>query len=211
LRERSSAPDGRHVRTSPFPTKSFSGHQRRFRKPVPIVGKLGKRCATIRGLSECRLPTRAVSSSRGTIAAYHAEVGHPVVRLLICDDAKQFKLVTEELGLCWIHDGRHYKNLEPWVDHHRQLLDAFLKRYWEYYKELLAYRQQPSAEEAMRLSGAFDELFSTVTGYAALDQRIAKTQANKGQLPMVLRHPEIPLHNNPAELGARAGGCASGW
>ena len=137
------------------------------------------------------------------IAAYHAEVGHPVVRLLICDDAKQFKLVTEELALCWIHDGRHYKNLEPCVAYHRQLLDGFLTRYWDYYKELLGYRQQPSAAEAMRLSGVFDELFSTVTGYARLDQRIAKTKADKGQLLMVLRHPEIPLHNNPAELTAR--------
>ena len=145
--------------------------------------------------------SRIVEAS--AIAAYHAEVGHPVVRLLICDDAKQFKLVTEELGLCWIHEGRHYKNLEPCVAYHRQLLDAFLQRYWDYYKELLAYRQQPSAEEAMRLSGAFDDLFSTVTNYDALDQRIAKTKANKGQLLMVLRHPEIPLHNNPAELGAR--------
>jgi hypothetical protein len=145
--------------------------------------------------------SRIVEAS--AIAAYHAEVGHPVVRLLICDDAKQFKLVTEELGLCWIHDGRHYKHLQPCVAYHGQLLDAFLKRYWDFYKELLAYRQRPSAAEAMRLSGAFDELFSTVTGYAALDQRIAKTKANKGSLLMVLRHPEIPLHNNPAELGAR--------
>jgi hypothetical protein len=146
---------------------------------------------------------RSRIAEASAIAAYHAEVGHPVVRLLICDDAKQFKLVTEELGLCWIHAGRHYKNLEPCVAYHRQLLDAFLQRYWDYYKELLAYRQQPSAEEAMRLSGAFDDLFATVTGYDALDQRIAKTKANKGQLLMVLRHPEIPLHNNPAELGAR--------
>lgn len=145
--------------------------------------------------------SRIVEAS--AIAAYHAEVGHPVVRLLICDDAKQFKLVTEELGLCWIHDGRHYKNLGPWLIYHRQLLDAFLKRYWDYYKELLCYRRQPSAAEAMRLSGGFDQLFSTVTGFEALDQRIAKTKANKGQLLMVLRHPEIPLHNNPAELGAR--------
>jgi hypothetical protein len=145
--------------------------------------------------------SRIVEAS--AIAAYHAEVGHPVVRLLICDDAKQFKLVTEELGLCWIHDGRHYKRLEPYVAYHGQLLDAFLERYWNYYKELLAYRQQPRAGEAMRLTGAFDELFSTVTGYDALDQRIAKTKANKGELLMVLRHPEIPLHNNPAELAAR--------
>jgi hypothetical protein len=139
----------------------------------------------------------------GAIAAYHAEIGHPVVRLLICDDAKQFKRVTEELGLCWIHEGRHYKNLEPWMIYNRQQLDAFQKRYWDYYKELLAYRQQPSAEEAKRLSGVFDELFSTETSYAALDQRIAKTKAHKAQLLMVLRHPEIPLHNNPAELEAR--------
>jgi len=145
--------------------------------------------------------SRIVEAS--AIAAYHAEIGHPVVRLLICDDAKQFKLVTEEMGLCWIHDGRHYKHLEPCVTYHGQLLDGFLERYWNYYKELLAYRQQPSAEEAMRLSSAFDELFITVTGYGALDQRIAKTKANKGELLMVLRHPEIPLHNNPAELGAR--------
>src|SRR2546428_680507 len=73
--------------------------------------------------------SRIVEAS--AIAAYHAEVGHPVVRLLICDDAKQFKLVTGELGLCWIHDGRHYKILEPCVAYHRQLLDAFLKRYWD--------------------------------------------------------------------------------
>src|SRR5712691_13490742 len=36
------------------------------------------------------------------LAAYHAEAGH--VRILVCDDAKQFKLVADELALCWIHD-----------------------------------------------------------------------------------------------------------
>jgi hypothetical protein len=50
----------------------------------------------------------------------------------------------------------------------------------------------------------FETLFSTVTGYNALDERITKTRAKKACLLMVLSHPEIPLHNNPAELGARA-------
>lgn len=49
----------------------------------------------------------------------------------------------------------------------------------------------------------FDEIFLTVTGYDALDQRIAKTKAKKPSMLIVLDHPEIPLHNNPAELGAR--------
>ena len=41
-------------------------------------------------------------------------------------------------------------------------------------------------------------------GCKALDERIAKTCANKAWLLVVLSHPEIPLHNNPAAMGARA-------
>jgi hypothetical protein len=137
------------------------------------------------------------------ISAYHAETGHPVVRLLLCDDAKQFKLVTDEVALCWIHDGRHYQRLEPCVEQYRQCLEAFRTQYWDYYRQLRAYQQNPAPEQVAPLRDRFDSLFSTVTGYEALDQRIAKTRDHKEQLLMVLKHPEIPLHNNPAELGAR--------
>ena len=138
------------------------------------------------------------------VAAYHAELGHPVVRMLLCDGAPQFTWVTQELSLCWVHEGRHYKKLTPWVPLHRPLLEQFLKEFWDYYRELLAYREQPSPTEAGRLSARFDALFGTVTGYQLLDDRIAKTRDKKGCLLRVLQHPEIPLHNNPAELGARA-------
>jgi hypothetical protein len=138
------------------------------------------------------------------VAAYHADVEFPVVRLLVCDDAPQFTLVTEELALCWVHEGRHYKKLMPSIPHHQALLETFVQRFWTYYDQLLAYREQPMPEEATRLNAAFEALFTTVTGYKALDERIAKTRAKQGCLLMVLAHPEIPLHNNPAELGARA-------
>jgi len=137
------------------------------------------------------------------IAAYHAQTEFPVVKLLICDDAPQFKLVTHELFLCWIHEGRHYKTLVPHVAYHRQLLDDFRKRYWDLYNQLLVYRGHPTAEDHRRLADKFDKLFSTVTGYDALDERIAKTKAKKESLLMVLAYPEIPLHNNSAELAAR--------
>jgi hypothetical protein len=138
------------------------------------------------------------------VAAYHADAEFPVVRLLVCDDAPQFTLVTEELALCWVHEGRHYKKLTPHFPHHRALVEAFVQRFWVYYDQLLAYRERPTPAEAARLDGEFETLFSTVTGYDALDERIAKTRTKKGCLLMVLTHPEIPLHNNPAELGARA-------
>ena len=138
------------------------------------------------------------------VAAYHAQTAWPVVRLLVSDDAPQVTWLTEEVALCWIHEGRHYKKLEPWLPLHRTRLDDFLTDFWAYYAELLAYRQQPSAAERRRLAAAFDRLFATETGYGALDERIALTRAKKAELLRVLDHPEVPLHNNPAELGARA-------
>jgi hypothetical protein len=47
-------------------------------------------------------------------------------------------------------------------------------------------------------------LFSTKTGYGQLDERIGKTKGNKEHLLKVLVLPEVPLHNNSAELAARA-------
>ena len=113
--------------------------------------------------------------------------------------------------MCWIHDGRHYQSLEPFVPQHREWLEAFRTRNWDFYKQLRAYQQVPTQERAGQLAEQFDELFSTVTGYEDLDKRIAATKADKTYLlnglstlaPMVLNHPEIPLHNNPAELDVR--------
>src|SRR6266487_2216101 len=53
------------------------------------------------------------------------------------------------------------------------------------------------------LRTAFDDLFGQTSGYQQLDERLARTRAKKDALRMVLDHPEILLHNNPAELGAR--------
>ena len=165
--------------------------------------------ATMQALLETYLPGLGPQQRKWildatAVAAYHADVEFPVVRLLVCDDAPQFTLVTEELALCWVHEGRHYKKLMPSIPYHQALLEAFVQRFWTYYDQLLAYREQPTPEEATRLAGEFETLFTTVTGYQALDERITKTRAKKNCLLMVLVHPEIPLHNNPAELGARA-------
>ena len=137
------------------------------------------------------------------VTAYQTQQETPVVQLLLSDDAPQFKRVTNELALCWVHDARHYKKLSPAVTYHRRLLDEFMNRYWAFYDALLAYRTAPAPEQVPRLAQAFDELFSTVTDYTGLDRRIAMTRDKKEALLMVLRHPEIPLHNNPAEIEIR--------
>ena len=53
------------------------------------------------------------------------------------------------------------------------------------------------------MQAEFEHLFGQTTGYQLLDERKGLTLAKKEPLLMVLSHPEILLHNNPAELGAR--------
>jgi uncharacterized small protein (DUF1192 family) len=137
------------------------------------------------------------------IAAYRTQTAYPVVKLLLCDDAPQFNALTVELALCWIHEYRHYKKLTPRFLAHGLLLEQFAKDFWKLYRELLAYRDHPNPAKADALRTAFDDVFGQTSGYQQLDERLARTCAKKEALLMVLDHPEILLHNNPAELGTR--------
>jgi hypothetical protein len=136
-------------------------------------------------------------------ATCHAEMGFPVVKALICDDAPQFNWLERLMMLCWEHEGRPYRKLLPVVPLHREYLNVFLKRIWEHYDRLLAYRQKPTPKEGLRLEAEFDSLFALQTGCAGLDKRIAKTRVKKDSLLLLLTYPELPLHDNAAELGCR--------
>lgn len=125
------------------------------------------------------------------------------IEYLMCDDAPQFNNIAEYKALCWIHQGRHYKKLKPIVPLNREILDNFTDSFWTFYRELRAYKKAPTIEKAQELSAKFDEIFTEKTGYDQLDERIAKTYAKKAMLLLVLAFPFLPLHNNPAELGAR--------
>lgn len=137
------------------------------------------------------------------IAAYRSQTAWPVIELLICDDAPQCNWLTVALALCWIHEYRHDKKLIPRIPYHRERVDRFKESFWELYDKLLAYRHHPNQQDAHQLQGEFEQLFEQTTGYQQLDERLALTLAKKEALLMVLSHPEILLHNNPAELGAR--------
>ncbi len=90
------------------------------------------------------------------ITSYHHETGRAIVEVFVCDDAPQFKLLTDEFMLCWVHDGRHYKRLRPVVPLHQEQLRSFRQRYWEYYHTLFVYKQAPCPEFAQSLSAEFE-------------------------------------------------------
>ena len=111
--------------------------------------------------------------------------------------------MTAELALCWLHEFRHYNKLIPHLPYHRQLLESFKESFWKLYRKLVAYRHHPNQEDADCLRDEFEQLFGQRSGYEQLDERKALTLAKKEALLVVLSHPEILLHNNPAERGAR--------
>jgi len=146
---------------------------------------------------------RTAIEQAAAIVSYRRQTSIPVIKVLVCDDAGQFKLLTDHLALCWIHAGRHYERLAPVVPKHARAVDNFTERFWDFYAGLQDYRAGPTEAWAAKLREEFDTLFATRTGYDALDDRIAKTAAKKEQLLTVLSHPAVPLHNNASELGAR--------
>lgn len=155
--------------------------------------------------------TREYFDQAGAISYYHQQTLWPLFEVILTDDADQFKRITPRVGLCWIHEGRHYERFEPRVPRHRQALDTFIDDYWKFYHRLKTWREaklegRPSRDSAGELKAAFETLFSTRTGYDALDDRISKTQAKQKRLLVALDYPMVPLHNNNSELGARV--CA---
>jgi hypothetical protein len=173
---------------------------------MPVAQDWGE--SELDGLLDEHLPTMGVKVRKLikdglAIAVYRTQTSWPVVKLLVCDDAPQFNWLTALLALCWIHEFRHYKKLIPRIPYHREILEAFKESFWKLYQRLLAYRQNPNQEEAEYLRAEFERLFEQTTGYQQLDERLALTLAKKEPLLQVLSHPEILLHNNPAELGAR--------
>jgi len=134
---------------------------------------------------------------------FFVQTQFPAPPIVLSDDAKEYILLALNHALCWVHDARYYNKLMPVVEFHRQKLEDFQKRYWEFYSQLKAYTQNPTQVFKEKLYQEFDVLFDANTKYTDLDKEIKRTKSNKEQLLMVLEFPYIPLHNNAAELAAR--------
>jgi hypothetical protein len=54
-----------------------------------------------------------------------------------------------------------------------------------------------------KLEERFDEIFSTQTCFASLNMALSKILSNRSELLLVLKRPEIPLHNTGSENDIR--------
>lgn len=138
---------------------------------------------------------------------YHEQGDFPAVEFLLSDDAGEYKKIARRRqSLCWLHDARYYNKLTPKIEIHRSIKEDFQNRYWQFYYQLLDFKELPAAEQKVqkiKLERQFDDLFKSSTDYFQLNECIERTLGNKVKLLTVLDNPALPLHNNAAELGAR--------
>lgn len=146
---------------------------------------------------------RRIKEAAG-IAWYHNQDKWPIVEILLTDDAPQFDHLAFNHALCWIHAGRSLKKLNPLTPAYQEMVKEKLDQFWQYYHKLAEYREFPKRKSKQILEKKFDTIFNQKTGYQSLDDKLTAIAKNKEKLLLVLKYPNIPLHNNESERGARA-------
>jgi len=121
--------------------------------------------------------------------------------VIVSDDAGQFNVGQH--GLCWVHAERLVHKLDAFTDHNRAAQATVRELIWQLYADLKAYRSHPSKRRKAALRARFDRIFTRKTGFVTLDRLLARLNANKSELLMVLDRPEIPLHTNGSENDIR--------
>src|SRR4051812_35401429 len=121
--------------------------------------------------------------------------------VIVSDDAGQFDVLTH--ALCWVHAERHLRRLVCVTAEQRRLVDLQRQLVWWLYADLKLYKDEPTPARRAALRARFDRIFGRVTGFAVLDETLARRRANKAELLLVLDRPEIPLHSNGSESAIR--------
>jgi len=137
---------------------------------------------------------------------YQVQEDFPITRQLLTDAGHEYDSIVLHQFLCWIHEERHLKKMVPKLTLYQNLLEKVRGQIWEYYKKLLNFKElDPILQKQQRekLVKEFDDIFTQQTSYEQLNKRLAKTFTRKDKLLRVLDFPQVPLHNNAAELAVR--------
>ena len=128
--------------------------------------------------------------------------GYPPDLVIISDDAGQFNVLAH--ALCWVHAERVFQRIVPLNDRHAKELAWVRTQIWEIYADLKRYKRNQDPDLKREVEAHFDELCRTKTSFATLNQALKRLAKNKKELLLMLKRPDIPLHNNLSERDIRA-------
>ena len=121
--------------------------------------------------------------------------------VIVSDDAGQFNIFQH--ALCWIHAERGIASLIPAGRKQRKAVKWARDEIWNIYHLLINYKKNPYKEFQQEIRKRFNSFCKTKTLYKELNLALKRLYANRHELLLVLKRPEIPLHNNLSERDIR--------
>ncbi len=106
-------------------------------------------------------------------------------------------------GLCWVHGERKIDRLIPLTTKHRAAKELAQDTFWEIYKSLQAYREQPTELTSEAIRRQFKAFCQKKTGYPDLNEALIRLYSKREEFLAVLNHPHLALHNNLSENDIR--------
>ncbi len=106
-------------------------------------------------------------------------------------------------ALCWVHAERLVHKLDAFTEERRRIQSVVRGLIWWFYRDLLAFKRDPTVRRRAEMRARFDRIFKRETGFVMLDRLLKRLHANKAELLAVLDRPEIPLHTNGSENDIR--------
>jgi len=94
----------------------------------------------------------------------------------------------------------------PFLKIHQTAVEEVRSQIWDFYKKLLNFKELSAAQQSKQktnLEQKFNQIFTQHSAYHQLNERLKKTFSKKEKLLRVLDFPNLPLHNNAAELAVR--------
>lgn len=137
---------------------------------------------------------------------YLTQKEFPIVQNLLTDAGHEYSNIATHQALCWLHEERHYKKMLPKLKLHQDILETIRSQIWTYYKKLLDFKEltaRKQKQQRKKLILEFDKIFTQTTSYDEINDKLQKTFTRKEKLLRVLYLPDLPLHNNEAELAVR--------
>lgn len=127
----------------------------------------------------------------------------PPIHFTISDDAPNFVDLTKNHQLCWVHEIRKYKLCEVFKRIESETLERLVEEWRKFYGLLLVYKRIRSRDLRLKIREEFKRICSIKTLVKPLDDQLHRTWKNREGLLLFLKYPQLPLHNNQAELDVR--------
>ena len=154
-------------------------------------------------LNDCGLKGPILRKKASEAMLYGSLIAHGVRPDLPIhsDGAGQFDVFTR--SGCWLHACRPIERVIPVNNEQVEEQYQLLCQFWELYRDLKAFKENPDQDFAHKIRSSFRQLVQVKVECSGLREALGNLAVKEPELLAVLDDPGLPLHNNLSESQIR--------